>query len=160
MNNKSRLKLGTQKLNLNPLSNNCIFTLFAFILLTNCSGTKPALIGQFSPCPEKPNCVSSKSSLSLHKIKPIYYKGTPEDAKTKILEIIKSMPRTKIFMTTKNFIHVEFTSKLFRFVDDAEFYFENLGIIHFRSASRIGYSDMGVNRERLEKIRQRFIDKG
>ena len=131
----------------------CIFFLF---LLISCSGTRPSLIGQFAPCPDKPNCVSSKSSLSLHKVAPITYKGTSKNAREIILKIIKSMPRTKIFVHKDNFIHTEFTSKLFRFVDDVEFYFENTGTIHIRSASRIGHSDMGVNRERLEDIRLLF----
>ena len=126
----------------NSKSKNYIPLIFVLILLMNCSGTRSILIGQFAPCPAKPNCVSSKSSVSLHKIAPINYKGRSQDAREKILGIIKSMPRTKISADEDNFIHVEFTSKIFRFVDDVEFYFEELGTIHFRSASRIGHSDM------------------
>jgi len=133
--------------------------IFVLILLTNCSGTMPALIGQFRPCPDKPNCVSSKSSLRLHKITPLTYKGTSQEARENLLGIIKSMPRAKISTNKDNFIHVEFTSKIFRFVDDVEFYFEKLGTIHFRSASRIGNSDMGINRKRMEEIRQNFMGK-
>jgi len=71
----------------------------------------------------------------------------------RILEI----PVTTYNPTNKeNFLHVEFTSKIFRFVDDVEFYFNAPGIIHFRSASRIGHSDMGVNRHRMEEIRHLF----
>jgi uncharacterized protein (DUF1499 family) len=66
------------------------------------------------------------------------------------------MPRTNIVSEKKSLIHVEFTSEIFRFVDDVEFYFEDPGIIHFRSASRLGHSDLGVNRERMENIRQLF----
>ena len=130
--------------------------LFFLIILTGCSGTRPESIGQFALCPEKPNCVSSKSLLSLHKIAPLTYKGTLQEAREKLLGIIKSMPRTRIFMDKDNFIHVEFTSKIFRFVDDVEFYIEESGTIHFRSASRVGHSDMGVNRERMEEIRRLF----
>ena len=125
--------------------------------MTNCSGAKPALISKFSPCPDKPNCVSSKSSLSLHKIAPLTYKGNAQEAREKLLGIINSMPRTQISMDNENFTHVEFTSKIFQFVDDVEFYFESPGTIHFRSASRVGHSDMGVNRDRMEEIRRLFI---
>ena len=141
----------------NSLHKNYAFFIFALILLANCSGTKPILIGQFPPCPDKPNCVSSKSSLSFHKIAPLTYEGNSKNAREKLLGIINSMPRTQISMDNENFIHVEFTSKIFRFVDDVEFYFESPGTIHFRSASRVGHSDMGVNRDRMEEIRSLFI---
>ena len=67
------------------------------------------------------------------------------------------MPRTQLLTNTDKFLHVEFTSKVFRFVDDVEFYFDELGVIHFRSASRVGYSDMGVNKSRMEEIGRLFI---
>ena len=67
------------------------------------------------------------------------------------------MPRARVSMNTDEFLHIEFTSKIFRFVDDVEFYFDEPGVIHFRSASRIGHSDMGVNRDRMEEIEHLFI---
>jgi len=131
------------------------FSIF-LILLMGCSGTLPESIGKFAPCPDKPNCVSSKSSLSLSKIDPLTYKGSPQEAKRKLLGIIKSMPHTRVAANRDNFIHVESTSRIFGFVDDVEFFFEESGTIHFRSASRVGHSDMGVNRERMEEIRRLF----
>ena len=67
------------------------------------------------------------------------------------------MPRARVSMNTGEFLHIEFTSKVFRFIDDVEFYFDEPGILHFRSASRIGHSDMGVNRDRMEEIERLFI---
>ena len=157
MNINYKTDFETRKPASNLLLKNYAFLIFVLILLANCSGTKPILIGQFPLCPDKPNCVSSKSSLSLHKIAPLTYKGNSKDAREKLLGIINSLPRTQISMDNDNFIHVEFTSKIFRFVDDVEFYFESPGTIHFRSASRIGHSDMGVNRDRMEEIRRLFI---
>ena len=157
MNINYKTDFETRKPASNLLFKNYVFLIFVLILLLNCSGTKPTLIGQFPPCPDKPNCVSSKSSLSLHKIAPLTYKGNSKDARQKLLGVINSMPRTQISMDNGNFIHVEFTSKIFRFVDDVEFYFESSGTIHFRSASRVGYSDMGVNRDRMKEIRRLFI---
>jgi uncharacterized protein (DUF1499 family) len=132
--------------------------LLFFILLASCAGTKPDSIGQFSECPEKPNCIFSKSSTALHMIAPLIYQSTFPEAKEKLLKVIKSMPRAEIATNKENFLHVEFTSKIFRFVDDVEFYFNEPGIIHFRSASRIGHSDMGVNRHRMEEIRHLFTN--
>ena len=66
------------------------------------------------------------------------------------------MPGSQVVTETDDFVHVEFTSRMMRFVDDVEFYFNEPGRISFRSASRLGYSDLGVNRERMEKIRNRF----
>ncbi len=132
--------------------------LLFFILLASCAGTKPDSIGQFSECPEKPNCIFSKSSTALHMIAPLIYQSTFPEAKEKLLKVIKSMPRAEIATNKENFLHVEFTSKIFRFVDDVEFYFNAPGIIHFRSASRIGHSDMGVNRHRMEEIRHLFTN--
>ena len=126
--------------------------------LNYCSGTVPPTIGQVAKCPDKPNCVSTKSPISLHAIAPLTYKGSQEEAKVKLLEIIKSMPRTHVVTNKDHFLHIEFTSKIFRFIDDVEFYFEDPGTIHFRSASRVGHSDMGVNGERMEEIRRHFRD--
>ena len=127
-----------------------------FILLTGCAGTKPDSIGQFVDCPDKPNCVSTKSSTTSHKISPLTYMSSLQEAKNKLIKIVKMLPRSKIINNNESFLHVEFTSQVFRFVDDLEFYFNEAGIIHFRSSSRIGHSDMGVNRDRVEEIRLLF----
>jgi len=127
-----------------------------FILLTSCAGTKPDSIGQFVDCPDKPNCVSTKSSTTSHKISPLTYMSSLQEAKNKLIKIVKMLPRSKIINNNESFLHVEFTSLVFRFVDDLEFYFNEAGIIHFRSSSRIGHSDMGVNRDRVEEMRLLF----
>ena len=138
------------------LNRTYILSIFLVILLTGCLGKRPESIGQFVQCPDKPNCISSKSPSSLHKVSPLTYQGTLQEAKEKLLEIFESIPRTRISTDKDNFLHVEFTSKIFRFVDDVEFYFDEPGTIHFRSASRVGHSDMGVNRDRIEEIRRLF----
>lgn len=75
-------------------------------------------------------------------------------AKERLMAAIDSMERTEIIELTDDYVHAEFTSKVWKFVDDAEFFFpENEQVIHVKSASRIGYADMGVNRDRIEKIR-------
>ena len=76
--------------------------------------------------------------------------------KSSLLLAIKSIKSVSIKKELDQFIHIEVTSKIFGFVDDVEFYLNEPGVIHFRSASRIGYSDLGVNRERMETIRKTF----
>ena len=148
----------TQKPKLKLLSGTWIFLLFFFTLLIGCSGTKPGSIGQFIDCPDKPNCISSKSMISAQMLSPLKYKGTKLEAKETLLKVLESMPRTRVSTNTENFLHIEFTSKIFRFVDDVEFYFDNPEMIHFRSASRIGHSDMGINRDRMGEISRLFFE--
>ena len=140
-----------------PLRKISTLFIFFFILVHGCSGTKPLSIGQFAKCPDKPNCISSKSSNSLRMFSPLKYKGTKLKAKNNLLRALESMPRARVSMNTNEFLHIEFTSKIFRFIDDVEFYFDESGVIHFRSASRIGHSDMGGNRDRMEEIERLFI---
>ena len=136
--------------------------LFALMLL-GCSACRPPNLGitdgRLSPCPESPNCVSSQSSDKRHFIEPVGYEGTKQMAMERLTGVIRGMKRCRIITMDDHYIHAEFTSAFFRFVDDVEFYFDSKAkIIHMRSASRIGYSDFRVNRERLEKIRSLFND--
>jgi uncharacterized protein (DUF1499 family) len=140
-----------------------LIVLLSFIFLMGCSGTMPKLgihNGQFMPCPDKPNCVNSQATNKEHFIQPLQFIGTSQDAQKRLLQILKSLDRTKIIVTQDNYIQVEFTSKFFRFTDDVEFYFPATKTeqitIYFRSASRIGHSDLGANRKRIEQIRNKF----
>jgi len=152
------INIKTQKSKLKLLSGTWILLLFFLTLLIGCSGSKPGSIGQFIDCPDKPNCVSSKSMFSAQMLSPLKYKGTKLEAKETLLKVLKSMPRTRVSTNTENFLHIEFTSKIFRFVDDVEFYFDKPEMIHFRSASRVGHSDMGINRERMSEISRLFFE--
>lgn len=141
--------------------------LVCLIISAGCSGTAPGLgvnNGRLTPCPKSPNCVSSQAGDEKHFIQPIHISGTPQDTKDRLLRILESEPRTKILKNQDNYIRVEFTSFLFRFVDDVEFYFPgtqvNETIVHVRSASRTGYSDLGTNRKRIERIRSQFKKSG
>lgn len=112
------------------------------------------------PCPKAPNCVNSQAPDEKHYIPSIHYTGTQQEAQYRLLQILESEKRAKITSVQQNYIRAEFTSAFFRFVDDVEFYFPeekpDEKVIHVRSASRIGYSDLGVNRNRIEKIRSKF----
>ena len=143
-----------------------LLVLVNIILLSGCSGTMPNLginNSKLTPCPNTPNCVSSQAHDEAHYIEPIQYAGSQQEAHNRLLQIIESEKRTKILQDQGDYIRVEFTSAVFRFIDDVEFFFpkEKTGetVIHVRSASRVGSSDLGVNRKRIERIRDKFQTK-
>ena len=110
---------------------------------------------QLQPCPSTPNCVSTQSSDEQHAIAPLRYQRSKAEAKAALKEAVLSLPRTKLTEEDDSYVHFEFTSLVLRFVDDVEFVFnEESKVIHFRSASRVGYGDLGVNRRRMEEIRK------
>ena len=110
--------------------------------------------GRLAPCPSSANCVSTQADDAEHRIEPLTFRGLPATALQRLKAVISRQPRMKIVAETENYLHVEATSLLFRFVDDVEFYIdEAAGVIHFRSASRIGSSDLGANRIRMERLR-------
>jgi uncharacterized protein (DUF1499 family) len=110
---------------------------------------------QLAPCPSSPNCVSTKAQDEGHAIALYRYQKTRAEAKEALKTIIQSLPRTKLVEEDETYLHYEFTSLLLRFVDDVEFLFDDdAKTIHFRSASRTGHSDFGVNRRRMEEIRK------
>jgi uncharacterized protein (DUF1499 family) len=112
-----------------------------------------------SPCPSSPNCVSSLAPTgdAKHAIAPYRYQKSLAESKEVLKATIASLPRTRLVEEDGAYLHYEFTSLLLRFVDDVEFLFDDGSKkIHFRSASRIGYGDLGVNRRRMEDIRSRL----
>ena len=113
--------------------------------------------GKLHPCPKSPNCVSTQATDEKQKMEPINYSGSLEDANRNIVTIINSLKRSKVITNEEDYIHIEFRTATFRFVDDVEFLFDDKEkIIHFRSRARMGYSDMGVNRKRMENITKLF----
>lgn len=136
-------------------------TIFLCVLLlsvsVSCSGKKPAtglVNGNLQPCPGSPNCVVSQGGDVKHTIAPLSYKGDRELIFPLFRDLIKTMDRVTLVEEGKNYLRFEFRTRIFGFVDDVEFLFPDEPVIHVRSASRTGYSDMGVNRKRIESIRQ------
>ncbi len=127
------------------------------------SGNIPTSLGisedQLAPCPDSPNCVVSQTNDETHFIEPLSYQSDRQKAYNDFVKILSVVPETEIVEQTENYIRTKSTSKIMGFVDDAEFYFPvDKKIIHWRSASRLGESDLGVNRRRLEQIRFAFND--
>ena len=140
------------------MNNSWLMMLSAMILIA-CHGTRPQGLGvtdgRLAPCPTSRNCVSSQAPDEDHRVTPLPFTGPADDAMKKLRELVGSLPRTAIITTTDTYLHAEFTSFVFRFTDDVEFLANDTDkVIHVRSASRLGSSDVGVNRKRIELIRK------
>ena len=132
------------------------------MFIAGCSGVPPSNLGvrngRLAPCPPSPNCVSSQSMDREHAVEPLPYTTSRGEAITNLRAIVLNMKRVRIVSETDSYLHAEFTSAIWRFVDDVEFYFDDAAkLIHVRSASRLGKSDFGVNRKRVEEIRRTWI---
>lgn len=113
--------------------------------------------GRLADCPSSPNCVCTQGGDTEHHMEPLDFSGTSDEAMERLKAVVAAMSRSKIVTADERYMHVEFTSRLFRFADDVEFLIEpETKTIHFRSASRVGRSDLGVNRQRLATSRQQF----
>lgn len=113
--------------------------------------------GRLAACPNSPNCVSTQATDKQHKIEPIAFDGSPDDAMRRLQSAIAAIPRMKIITRTEDYFHAEATTLILRFKDDVEIFVDRQAkVIHFRSASRVGHSDLGANRARMERIRKIF----
>jgi uncharacterized protein (DUF1499 family) len=116
-----------------------------------------AMAGSLESCPKSPNCVSSVDTSRGHYVAPLEFSGSAKEAQYRLLRVLNQFEGARVIKFDKNLIEAEFVSAVFRFIDDVEFHLdENQNIIHVRSASRVGFSDLGVNRRRIEKIRKLF----
>lgn len=130
-----------------------ILLLPGVVLLASVAGAGDA---DLPPCPSSPNCVSSRDPDPAHRVDPIPFRGTAEEAREALEAVLRSLPRATIVASSGIEVRAEFRT-LLGFVDDVEFRIdEAAGAIHVRSASRKGYWDLGVNRRRVEAIREAF----
>jgi uncharacterized protein (DUF1499 family) len=125
------------------------------------SGQPPGLVsGTLAPCPDQPNCVSSEAGEDAsHHIAPLDYSATsPEEAWAEIQQVIKELGG-EVTIANDEYIAATFSSSLFRFIDDVECRLDApKDQIQIRSASRVGHSDLGVNRKRAESITRLFSE--
>jgi len=149
---------------MNANRTSCLLTPVLFILTmlaVSCAspGSGPAGLtnGKLAPCPGRPNCVSSEDHAEEpSRVKPLGFTGKPEDAWACLKRAVQGIGGT-IEREDSDYIWVVFKTKLFRFVDDMELRMDAPdALIHVRSASRVGYSDFGVNRRRVEALRLKF----
>ncbi|HEY7866737.1 MAG TPA: DUF1499 domain-containing protein [Psychromonas sp.] len=142
-----------------------LLTVCLILSLSACSETNPPqssrVIERIDPCPTSPNCVSSDASDKKHFILPFQLTTSAEQAWPIVQEVILQLPRSSIVRQTDSFLQVECRSAVFGFVDDLKLQLRaNKGIIAVYSASRLGYSDFGVNRDRIEALRAALIKRG
>lgn len=113
--------------------------------------------GRLAECPATPNCVSSQTDREDRRLPPLAFPGEPQAALERLRQVVEAMPRSHVVAATDGYLHVEYTTAFFRFVDDVEFLVgPSQSVIHFRSASRVGRNDLGANRRRMEAIRREF----
>jgi len=122
----------------------------------------PAEVGApLAPCPRSPNCVSSLAPDEGHRVEPLVLRVPAESAWASARRAVLALPRTRIAVERPGYLRAECTSRWLRFVDDLELALAPDGArIDVRSASRIGYSDLGVNRERVETLRAALREAG
>ena len=126
--------------------------------MLGCSGKRPPDLGlhagRLRPCPSTPNCVSSETGTGAdQRVAPFPAPGGVQDM-GRLAGVVAALPRTTIVSDDGTYLHAESTSLIMRFVDDVEFRYDAKdGVIHVRSASRLGKSDMGVNGKRVKELR-------
>lgn len=138
---------------------------FAFVGVIVCLATGGGVAGTavadgpLAPCPASPNCVSSLMVGDMH-VDPLTYSDEADAARRRLLSVLAGMERVTLVGRGERNVRVEVRSAIFGFVDDVEFRFDPPGQIQVRSASRTGYYDFGVNRRRVEAIRDAFAASG
>ena len=112
---------------------------------------------KMAPLPTSPNAVSSQTTDEEKKVTPFSFKGDIQETKEAIKQALLAYKNIEIYAEDQNYIHAISTTSTMKYHDDLEFYFdEQAGLVHFRSASRVGYSDMGLNRERYNRLKNLY----
>jgi len=134
--------------------------LIGCMIMMSCAGQRPVNLGvingRLTDCPSKPNCVGSQATDEDHAVAPFLYEGSKQSAFQRLKKAIASLERTTVIQENEDYLRMECKSAIMGFVDDVEFYLPDENVIHVRSASRLGYSDLGVNRKRVEQLRKLF----
>jgi uncharacterized protein (DUF1499 family) len=114
-------------------------------------------VTRFSPCPATPNCVSSTATDEKHRVEPFPFSGTAAESLARVRAAALALPRSRVTAEEPGYVRLTFKSAVFGFVDDLELETDEAArVVHVRSASRVGRSDFGVNRKRVEAIRAKL----
>lgn len=116
--------------------------------------------GRLAACPDRPNCVSSEAeeSSAAH-VAPIGYGGSGEEARQRLGRVLRSWPGAEVRLETPQAVWCVMRTRWLGFRDDVEFVFDDADrVIRVRSASRLGYSDLGANRRRIEALRRAYAE--
>ena len=123
--------------------------------------SKPAGLrdGALAPCPATPNCVSTEAADPTQRMPPLAFAGSAEAARARLRAVLAAMHGGRVVDERGSYLRAEFTTRLLRFVDDVEFLVDaDARVIRFRSASRVGRSDFGTNRRRMQEVARRFAE--
>ncbi|HWP00681.1 MAG TPA: DUF1499 domain-containing protein [Methylococcus sp.] len=132
-----------------------VLFLLGWVLMAE--GRAQARIGD---CPSSPNCVSSRASDASHRIAPFRFRGPVAEVRDALIAVLEA-EGMRVVQREQDYLRAEAVSRVFRFVDDVEFeILPEEGSIQVRSASRVGYWDFGVNRRRIERIRDALRRRG
>ncbi|MGZ8377102.1 MAG: DUF1499 domain-containing protein [Gemmatirosa sp.] len=143
----SRLALATLLLGLVPLT--------GMVVGPDAARTPPT--SPLAPCPRSPNCVSTEATDAEHAMPPVPFTDAPDRALARARAALLAEPRTRIVEERGDYLHAESRSRVFRFVDDVEVVVDaEARLFRFRSASRVGRRDFGVNRARMERVSARL----
>lgn len=128
--------------------------------MTDAAKTDPAAgrhRSRLAPCPERPNCVSTEADDRLHRMRPIPFRGAPDFALERMATVIADQPRATLRHREPGWLHAEFRSRVFGYIDDVDIEVDaEAGVLRFRSASRLGHWDLGVNRRRMKRLARIF----
>ena len=135
--------------------------LLVVVLALNKNSAVPSTLGvkegALTPLPESPNAVSSQTDQAAKRVEPLPYSGTHDQTKALVKKTAADFGGAQILVEKPDYLHMVFTVPLIPFKDDVEFFFsEKEHVVHYRSASRVGYSDLGVNRKRYERLRSLY----
>jgi uncharacterized protein (DUF1499 family) len=113
---------------------------------------------RLAPCPDRPNCVSTEATDRRHRMRPIPFRGAGELALERMATVIAAQPRATLRHRERGWLHAEFRSRWLGYVDDVDVEVdEAAGVLRFRSASRLGHWDLGVNRRRMTRLARAFV---
>ena len=135
--------------------------LLVVVLAVNKNSAVPSTLGvkegALAPLPDSPNAVSSQTDQVDKRVDPFPYSGTLEETKALVKNAAAEFGASQILVEKPDYLHLVFTVPFIPFKDDVEFFFsEKDRVVHYRSASRVGYSDLGVNRKRYERLRSLY----
>jgi uncharacterized protein (DUF1499 family) len=136
--------------------------IFTLALLSAASRRRPSLgvhEGKLLPLESPANGVSSLAK-DESRIAPLRFDDSPAGAWARLKQMMEQWPRTRIVSVDEDYLRAECATRLLRFLDDVEFLLDREAqVIHVRASCRVGRSDLGVNRQRMEKIRRAFEGK-
>lgn len=133
--------------------------LFGFMVYQNMKS--PAHLGvrggKLADMPKKPNAVSTQTDIKRLRVEPLPFKDSLEATRAAVLKVLDEMGRNAIQVEKPDYVYTVFSTPLMRYKDDVELYLDSQNAqVHFRSQSRVGYSDLGVNRKRYEAFRKAY----